>query len=161
MKVELTINGNRTIVDTDPERRLVDVLRQDLGFARTKAACYAGSCGTCTIIMEGVTVYSCLIPLFAAGHKSITTIEGIEKTRSYREIVRAFKAAGYEPCRHCYQGKVLSLYELLERASAPVDADVEEIIQANRCRCSDYSALLEAVRIIIEERRRRQHGAFL
>ncbi len=161
MKVELNINGNPTVVDTDPERRLVDVLRQDLRFLRTKASCYAGTCGTCTIIMEGKTVYSCLIPAFAAQSKSITTIEGIEKTRAYREIMRGFKAAGYSPCRHCYQGKVLSLYELLERVSAPTPQELEEVIQANRCRCSDYGALLEAVSFIVDERRKRQHAALL
>jgi aerobic carbon-monoxide dehydrogenase small subunit len=157
MIFEFTLNGSRVKIDVEPTSRLVDVLHDTLHLEHTKAGCYAGECGTCAILLDGELVLSCLVPMFVLRNRSVITIEGIESTRTYRELNRAFDEAGYYPCHSCFQAKLLSLYHLLETIDAPVQSEIDEIMLAQRCRCTDYTDLSEILsRLIVRRRKRRR-----
>lgn len=158
MNVAFRLNGANVTVNAAPERRLVDVLREEFGLTATKAGCSAGECGACTVLFDGDVVLSCLIPAFAARGADVTTLEGIAKRRAYREIVRGFTESGYRPCSFCFQGRVLSLYSLLERIPAPNRQEIDEAMLVHTCRCNPHDLLYEAVGRIATERRTRQRA---
>ena len=158
MKISFTLNGTITTVNVPPEKRLVDVLREDCDLRATKAGCYAGECGSCTIIRDGDIAQACLIPAFAARESEITTIEGFSKTRAYREIMAGFDDAGYRPCRYCKQSRVLCSHLLLSRDPTPSLSAILDAMRGNTCRCSDISTLVDAIGRIAVLRGGRRHA---
>lgn len=156
MNVDFVLNGDSVRVDTDPETRLVNTLREELGLVQTRAGCYEGSCGTCAVLIDGELVHSCLVPVFSVRTREVTTIEGITGTITYRDIIRGFDAVGYRPCRVCRQAKVLALYRLFESRESPTKAEIDEIALAQRCRCTTYEELTALVSDVTERRRSRR-----
>ncbi len=161
MLIRFSLNGTPVTMNADPARRAVDILSVNFGLKRTTAGCYGGTCGTCAVLIDGNLIHSCLIPAFAVRNTSITTIEGIEATRTLRELVRGFTEANCLPCRFCYQGKLLTLYHLLETVDAPTKQEIDEILMAQRCRCTDYTEISEVLDEIILQRRRRQRATLI
>ena len=161
MVIDFFVNGRPVSLETDPARRLVDALSESLGLTQTTAGCYSGECGTCTVLLDGKLVHSCLTPMFAVRKATVTTIEGIDATRTYRELVRGFREANCTPCRFCYQGKLLSLYHILETIDAPTKSEIDEVMMAHRCRCTDYTEIAEMLGGIIVQRRKRQRAALI
>lgn len=161
MRIEFTLNGKIVQIDIDPARRLVDVLRDKFNLRRTRAGCYAGECGACTVLLDGELVFACLTPVFVVRASHVVTIEGIESTRTYREITRGFEEAKIRPCHYCFQGRILSLYHLFESINAPTQGEIDELMRAQKCRCIDYREMTHALRGVIIARRKRQRAALI
>ena len=105
LKIDFSLNGKKVSVDTPPERRLIDVIREDFGLMAAKNACYTGECGSCTVQLEGLPVPACQVPIFTVRAKRIVTIEGFMGTEKYLDIINAFREAGCVPCPFCFAGK--------------------------------------------------------
>ena len=161
MLIDFALNGAPVRLDVDPATRLVDVLTKHTGVRYTRAGCYAGECGACIILLDDSLVHGCLIPMFLIRNRNVTTIEGISSTRTYRELKRAFDEADYYPCQICNQSKYLSLYRLLETTDAPVQAEIDEVMLAQRCRCTDHGDLQAILNRLIVRRRKRQRAALI
>ncbi len=155
MNLTFTLNGKSVTVNVEPDERLVRILRDELGLAGTKAGCYRGECGSCSVLLEGQVVPSCLVPAFALRGATIVTIEGFARTKEYAEIVRAFEEAEYTPCGHCHAGRLLAIHALLERNPSPTEREILAGLSGVRCQCTDVGSLLRAVNLVAYSRTRK------
>jgi len=152
IEINLTVNGREYRVEVEPSTRLIDLLRDELGLTGTKEGCGKGECGTCTVIMDGKTVNSCLI-LAPQAHKSdIITIEGIGSRQKPHPLQRAFVEEGAVQCGYCTPGLILSSYFLLKENPNPGIEEIQEGISGNLCRCTGYTKVIEAVKKVAEGR---------
>ncbi len=143
--LQLTVNGLRCEVAVEPNRTLLELLREDLGLTGTKQGCGEGDCGACVVLFDGVPVNSCLVlALEAAGHE-VTTIEGVATGTALDPVQEAFLDTGAVQCGFCTPGMVLVAKALLERHLSPTDAGVRQAIAGNLCRCTGYQKIVEAV----------------
>lgn len=149
--VELTVNGRPYAVDVKPSRTLVEVLREDLGLMGTKCGCGEGECGACTVVMDGKTVTSCLVPAVQAQGADILTIEGMADGDKLHPIQEAFVEAGAIQCGFCTPGFVLSTLVLLRRFPHPTEEQIREGLAGNLCRCTGYQKIFEAVNLAAEK----------
>lgn len=139
------VNAKRTQVSTEPERPLLEVLREDLGLTGTKYGCGEGQCRACTVLLDGKPVVSCLTPVRAAADKQITTIEGLAEGKLHR-VQQAFVEAGAMQCGYCVPGMVLRAVSLLERTPQPSDAQILDAMNGSLCRCCGYPRIVAAIR---------------
>jgi carbon-monoxide dehydrogenase small subunit len=144
-EVALTINGVAEKVLAHPMERLLDVLRNELGLTGTKEGCGEGECGSCSVLLDGMLVNSCLVPLGQAGGANIVTIEGISAYDSMKRLQEAFLECGGAQCGICTPGMILAAVHLLEKKPAPDLADIKEGLSGNLCRCTGYLQIFEAV----------------
>lgn len=150
----LTVNGvSREVEDSWIGESLLYVLRERLGLPGAKGACEQGECGSCTVIMNGRAVCSCLVMAAAAVDTPITTVEGLGPDGSLSDVQRAFLDAGGVQCGFCTPGFVVAVHHLLENNPEPTDVEIKEALSGNICRCTGYGRILEAVRISARERR--------
>lgn len=145
--MDLRVNGKVLRVDADPSRNLLSVLRDDLDLTGAKYGCGEGQCGSCTVLLDGVAVRSCITPLKAAAGKQITTIEGLEKNGRLHPLQQAFLDAGALQCGYCTPGMILAGVALLRQNPDPSPADVSRGLQRNLCRCGTYPRIVAAVRM--------------
>ena len=146
VKVNLTVNGKKRSVTTDPKRSLLDVLREELNLTGTKYGCGEGRCGACTVLMDGERVLSCVTPVAQANKKSITTIEGLAKGDSLHPVQEAFLAEGAMQCGYCTPGMIMTATALLEKNPNPTDEEIVTAMDVNLCRCNGYTKILAAIR---------------
>jgi aerobic-type carbon monoxide dehydrogenase small subunit (CoxS/CutS family) len=144
--IRFTVNGKARSVDTEPERLLVEVLREDLGLTGTKYGCGEGQCGACTVLLDDKAVLSCLTPVRAAQGRKIVTIEGLAGDVRLHPVQQAFLDEGAIQCGYCMPGMILRTVALLESSSRPTEAQIVEGLNGNLCRCSGYHRILAAVR---------------
>jgi carbon-monoxide dehydrogenase small subunit len=144
--ITLTVNGVARTVTTDPQRPLLDVLREDLHLTGTKYGCGEGRCGACTVLMDGKPARSCVVPVSLADKKSITTIEGLAKGDSLHPVQEAFLEEGAMQCGYCTSGMILSTVALLQEKPNPTDEEIIAGMNGNICRCNGYVKLMNAVR---------------
>lgn len=158
MIIGFTLNDSSVTLDVEPHKRLVDILREDMGLIKTKAGCYGGYCGSCLVLFNDRVVPSCLIPAFNLRGDSIITIEGFEKTREYKDIVEGFSRVGYEPCKFCKTGKIFSIHSLLMEEHDPSENLIMERVSGNQCWCSDNERLIAAIKrsALLRARRKRE-----
>ena len=149
--ISLTINDKEYEVAVKPNQTLTDLLRYDLGLTGTKKGCEVGDCGSCTVIMDGKPVNSCLVLAVQANGKQIVTIEGLETDQGLHPIQQAFVEKGSIQCGFCSPGMILSAKSLLDRNPKPKEADIRMAISGNLCRCTGYQKIVEAIRSIGEE----------
>jgi aerobic-type carbon monoxide dehydrogenase small subunit (CoxS/CutS family) len=142
----LIVNGKERSVVTNPERSLLDVLREDLHVTGPKYGCGEGQCGACTVLMEGRPARSCVVPVSLANKKKITTIEGLAEGDRLHPVQQAFLDEGAVQCGYCTPGMVLTAVALLEEHPRPTDEQVVEAMNGNICRCNGYTKILNAVR---------------
>ena len=143
--IELTVNGATHEFAAEPNRTLLDALRYDLGLTGTKCGCGVGDCGTCTVLLDGAPVNSCLIlAVQAVGHE-ITTIEGVANGLELHPVQQAFVEHGAVQCGFCTPGMVLSGIALLAHNPSPTEDEVRVGISGNLCRCTGYQKIVEAV----------------
>ncbi len=140
------INGESREAEFAPVRRLLDVLREDLGLKGTKEGCAEGECGACTVIVNGRPVLACLLAAGQVDDQSeIITVEGLEKTELGRNLQQAYIEKGAAQCGFCIPGMIVSSYALLEQDPHP-DADrIKESHAGNICRCTGYEKIIEAI----------------
>ena len=143
-----TVNGKSVAVRFPPGRRLLDVLREDLGLIGSKESCGEGECGACTVIVDNEPVVSCILPAGQlADGTEILTVEGIEKKRVGRLIQQAFIDAGAVQCGFCIPGMVVSSYALLCKNPKPSAKAIREGLSGNLCRCTGYPKTIQAVKL--------------
>ncbi len=144
----LVVNGRRRSVAASADRRLLDVLRDDLGLTGAKEGCGCGECGACTVHLDGEPTCSCLLRAGDVQDREITTVEGIGGSRgALHRVQRAFLATGAVQCGYCTPGMVMAAVALLERDPDPSDDSIREALSAHLCRCSGYQQLIEGVRM--------------
>jgi len=152
--VTLTVNGVARTVTTDPQRPLLDVLREDLHLTGAKYGCGEGRCGACTVLMDGKPARSCVVPMSLADKKSITTIEGLAKGDSLHPVQAAFLEEGAMQCGYCTPGMILSAVALLQDKPNPTDEEIVTGMNGNICRCNGYVKIKNAVRRAADKMRR-------
>ena len=145
MLIRFTLNGRPVEVETAPDRRVVDLLRQDLGLTGTKEACGAGECGACTVLVDGVSRLSCLMLAAQLAGRGLTTIEGLAPDQAPHPIQEAFAAHGAVQCGFCTPGMILAAADLLARQPRPDEAQIRAGLSGNLCRCTGYQKIVEAV----------------
>ena len=149
--LSFTLNGSKENLKCDPNKILLDVIREDFGLTGAKDACGGeGECGACTVLLDGYSVNSCLIFIGQVDGMVITTIEGIAPEGRYHPIQEAFVSAGAVQCGYCTPGAVLAVKALLEDNSHPSDHEIREGLSGNLCRCTGYTKMVDAVQIAAE-----------
>ena len=143
--IKFQINGRAVQVEVNPKMSLLDVLRNKLGLTGTKRGCNRGDCGACTVIMNGKTVLSCLVPAIQANGKKIETVEGLAKGEKLHPLQKAFIECGAIQCGFCTPGMLLSAKALLDKNSNPTREEVIKAISGNLCRCTGYKKIIDAV----------------
>lgn len=143
--ITLIVNGKERTVVTDPERPLLDVLREDLHVTGPKYGCGEGRCGACTVLMDGSRTLSCITPVAKADKKKITTIEGLADGNSLHPVQQAFLDEGAIQCGYCTPGMILTAVALLEKNPQPSDEQITEWMNGNICRCNGYTKILSAI----------------
>ena len=148
--IKLTVNGRLYELAVPGSRTLVELLRCDLGFTGTKQGCGIGECGTCTVLLDGQPVNSCLILAVDVDGREITTIEGLADGPHLHPLQKAFIEKGAIQCGFCTPGMVLTSYALLNHHPNPTDMEIREALAGNLCRCTGYQKILEAVSHVVK-----------
>jgi len=143
-EITLTVNGKPETVRTYPMERLLDVLRLELGLTGTKEGCGEGECGSCSVLMDGLLVNSCLIPALQANGANITTIEGLATDGQLAALQKSFLECGGAQCGICTPGMILAAVHILNKKPAPTVAEIREGLAGNLCRCTGYKQIVEA-----------------
>lgn len=141
----LTVNGQRHTVTTDPQRPLLEVLREDLKITGPKLGCGEGQCGACTVLIDGKRNHSCMLPIQDAAGKTITTIEGLSNGDKLHPVQEAFLQEAAMQCGFCTSGMILSTVALLKEKPKPTDGEILEWMNPQICRCCGYPRILKAV----------------
>ena len=156
--MELKINGVIRRVDADASRTLLSVLRDDLDLTGAKYGCGEGQCGSCTVLLDGVAVRSCVTTVKAAAAKQITTIEGLEKNGKLHPLQQAFLDADAMQCGYCTTGMIMNAAGLLSKNKAPRPDEIVRAMQGNICRCGTYPRIVSAIRAAAAEMQRGSHA---
>jgi aerobic-type carbon monoxide dehydrogenase small subunit (CoxS/CutS family) len=143
---ELHVNGSKRQINTDPERSLLQVLREDLDLTGSKYGCGEGRCGACTVLLDGQPVRSCTTRVAAAQGKQIRTIEGVAQNGRLHPLQEAFLHHGAMQCGYCTPGMIMSGLALIESNSDPSNDDIVRLMNGNICRCGTYARIVAAVR---------------
>ncbi|MBL8227945.1 MAG: (2Fe-2S)-binding protein [Bryobacterales bacterium] len=146
MTFRLNVNGTARTVDTEPDRPLLDVLREDLQLTGPKYGCGEGQCRACTVLVDGKALPSCVMPVRAAAGKKIVTIEGLAAGGQLTRLQQAFIDEAAMQCGYCVPGMILTATALLERTPHPTDAQIMEGMNGNLCRCCGYTNIVAAIR---------------
>jgi aerobic carbon-monoxide dehydrogenase small subunit len=144
-EVSLKLNGQSTTVRAYPMERLLDVLRQQLGLSGTKEGCGEGECGSCSVLMNGELVTSCLVPVLQAQGAEVITIEGLAPESRVQALQREFLRCGGAQCGICTPGMIVAAYHLLKKNPRPTMPEIKEGLAGNLCRCTGYTQICEAV----------------
>ena len=146
MKIELTVNGERREADVWGGESLLFALRDQLGLPGSKNACEQGECGSCSVLLDGALVCSCLVLAAQAHGHEVVTVEGLGTPESLHRVQEAFVAAGAVQCGFCTPGLVMATVGLLEHTPSPTDDEIREALSGNLCRCTGYQKIFDAVR---------------
>lgn len=151
MRLEFTVNDKKRVLEVAADKRLIDILREDLGLMGTKEGCGEGECGACTILLDGKAIHSCLLVAAQLSGREVITIEGLEKNGKLDPLQSAFVEEVAVQCGYCTPGMILSAKALLLENPVPTEADIRRALAGNICRCSGYTQILRAVQRAAEE----------
>jgi isoquinoline 1-oxidoreductase alpha subunit len=146
MATELLVNGKKRQVDTDPQKPLLWVLREDLDMVGTKFGCGMALCGACTVMIDGQAVRSCTTPVSNAVGKQITTIEHVASTPVGKAISEAWTELDVPQCGYCQAGQIVSATALLAKTPKPTDQQIDAAMTGNICRCATYLRIRAAIK---------------
>jgi carbon-monoxide dehydrogenase small subunit len=152
MPYRLTINGAPTEVEAPGMRRLLDVLREDLGLTGTKEGCGEGECGACSVLVDGAVVDACLVPLCQVEGASVETVEGLACEEPLSVLQAAFLETGGAQCGICTPGMLMAGEAFLDSGAEATEAAVREAIAGNLCRCTGYTKIIDAIVLAAERR---------
>lgn len=146
MKIEFILNHDKVSIETDPSKRLLDILRENLKLKGTKEGCGEGECGACMVIMNGKAVNSCLIAAGAVQDAEILTIEGLSKSEHFTILEKAYADAGAVQCGFCTPGFMIASYALLKENPKVTHEEIKDALSGNLCRCTGYNMIIDAVK---------------
>jgi carbon-monoxide dehydrogenase small subunit len=147
VKIVVTINGERREADVWAGESLLNALRDGFGLPGSKNACEQGECGSCSVLLDGELVCSCLVLAAQAHGHEVVTVEGLGRDGELHRVQRAYVEAGAVQCGFCTPGLVVATVDLLERIPEPSDDEIREALSGNLCRCTGYAKIFEAVRL--------------
>jgi aerobic carbon-monoxide dehydrogenase small subunit len=150
VRVAITVNGDRVEADTWAGESLLTTLRDRLDLPGTKNACEQGECGSCSVLLDGVLVCSCLVLAAQADGHEVVTVEGLGGADRLHAVQEAFAETGAVQCGFCTPGFVVAAADLLERVPDPGDDEIREALSGNLCRCTGYQKILDAVRLAVK-----------
>ena len=145
MRIELEVNGQRRVVEVDPTRSLLGVLREELALTGTKFGCGEGQCGACSVLLGGRAVRSCVTPVSTAAGTSVITIEGLERAGRLHPLQQAFLDQGAMQCGYCTPGMIMAGVSLLASTPEPSPDEIARAMQGNVCRCGTYPRVVAAI----------------
>lgn len=157
--VTLTINGRRHTILVEPRRTLLDALRHNVELTGTKKVCDMGNCGACTVVVDGLAMYSCLLLAIDCDDREITTIEGIADGQQLHPLQEAFIQEDAFQCGFCTSGQIMSLHALLDQHDNPSDEEIERAVTGNLCRCGAYPNIAKAGRRAADQRAASRTGS--
>ncbi len=143
--IDVSVNGRTRSIEVAPHHTLLEVLRDDLGLTGTKECCLVGECGACTVLIDDVSVDSCLVLAVEADGASVTTVEGLATGDRLHPLQQAFLDTGAVQCGFCIPGQLIAAQALLAHTPRPSRAEIEEGLAGNLCRCAGYEQIIEAV----------------
>lgn len=143
--MRFTLNGQPVSYEGSGARRLLDVLREELGKTGTKEGCGEGECGACSVLIDGEVVDSCLVAVGQVEGRNVMTVEGLADGGRLSALQQAFIDRGAAQCGICTPGMLLAAHVLLQRTNRPSDEDVREALAGNLCRCTGYTKIIDAV----------------
>ncbi len=144
-EISFTVNGKRETVHVHAMERLLDVLRHDLDLTGTKEGCGEGECGSCSVLIDGMLVNSCLIPVLQANGTNVITIEGLATDDRLQILQQSFLDCGGAQCGICTPGMILASLHLLKKTPRPTLEEIREGLSGNLCRCTGYMQIFDAV----------------
>jgi carbon-monoxide dehydrogenase small subunit len=147
-----TVNGASVEVEATGMRRLLDVLREDLGLTGTKEGCGEGECGACSVLLDGDVVDACLVPVSQAQGASVKTVEGLAPEGTLGALQQAFLETGGAQCGICTPGMLMAGEAFLESGARATDENIREAIAGNLCRCTGYTKIIDAIALAAERR---------
>ncbi|MBN2460312.1 MAG: (2Fe-2S)-binding protein [Candidatus Cloacimonetes bacterium] len=145
MKINFLINGNKQVLDVDPMRRLLDIIREDLQLPGTKESCGEGECGACTILLNGEPVTSCLLNAVHADGKEIQTVEYIAQQPLGKLLIDCYDETNAVQCGFCFPGFLIASYHYLKNDGEPSLEKIRYALSGNICRCTGYTKIFESV----------------
>jgi carbon-monoxide dehydrogenase small subunit len=145
MNIVFEVNGSARRVDVAPMKRLLDVLREDIKLTGTKEGCGEGECGACSVILDGIVVNSCLVPVCQTAGSRITTVEGLADDGRLDRVQQAMLEYGGAQCGICTPGMLIAARCLLDGNPKPTRDQIKEAIAGNLCRCTGYIKIIEAI----------------
>lgn len=143
---QLNVNGQSKKVDVDPSTPLLWVLREELKMTGTKYGCGISACGACTVHVDGIATRSCVVPVSLIGNRKVTTIEAIAQDPVGHVVQNAWVEKDVVQCGYCQSGQIMSAVALLKATRKPTDANIEESMGGNLCRCATYVRIREAIK---------------
>ena len=146
--IQLTVNGRRRHVAVEPRRLLSDCLREDLGLTGTNLGCEQGVCGSCTVLVDGESVRSCLMFAVQADGSEVTTVEGLADGDELHPLQAAFWEHHGLQCGFCTPGMLMTAHELLERNPQPDEQEIRAALSGNLCRCTGYQHIVDAIQAV-------------
>ena len=152
MKIQLTVNGELREADVWGGESLLFTLREQLELPGSKNACEQGECGSCSVLLDGTLVCSCLVLAAQADGRDVVTVEGLGSDGDLHPVQEAFVAAGAVQCGFCTPGLIVATVDLLRRAPQPSDDEIREALSGNLCRCTGYQKIFDAVRLAAASR---------
>ncbi len=153
MTYRFTVNGDPTEVEVPGMRRLLDVLREDLALTGTKEGCGEGECGACSVLIDGLVVDACLVPVCQVDGTTVQTVEGLGAEHALNTLQAAFLETGGAQCGICTPGMLMAGEAFLATATSATDEAIREAIAGNLCRCTGYTKIVEAIALAAERRR--------
>jgi len=144
-EVKIKVNGDEHILMVDPHQSLGKVLREKLFLAGVHLSCEAGDCGACTVLLDGVAVNSCIVPVMKAQGKEVTTIEGLKRGESLDPLQESFIEHGAIQCGFCTPGVIMNAKGLLHENPKPTEEEVRKLLTGNICRCTGYQQIVDAI----------------
>jgi carbon-monoxide dehydrogenase small subunit len=145
LSIQFEVNGIKREVDSPPMKRLLDVLREDLRLTGTKEGCGEGECGACSVIIDGLVINSCLVPVCQAEGARVLTVEGLARDGRLDPLQQAFLECGGAQCGICTPGMLIAARALLDENPGPTRDEIKEAIAGNLCRCTGYVKIIDAI----------------
>lgn len=146
IKIQVTVNGSKEILDVPPNLSLLNMLRENLALTGTKSGCEAGECGACTVLLEGEPVNSCMVLAVECSGLSVETIEGLSEIEAMEKLQDAFMELNAIQCGFCTPGMLISAFALLKRNPDPSDEEIRMALLGNLCRCTGYERIISSVK---------------
>jgi len=145
IKISFELNGEKISIEVSPCMSLLDILREKLGLTGTKEGCREGTCGACTVLLDGKAVNSCLVLAPDVNHRSVITIEGISENELFEYLQKAFIEEGAIGCGYCTSGMIMFAIYFLRKNSDPTLEEIKKALTGNLCRCTGYESIIRAI----------------